>query len=47
MQFAREVADRVLVMDQGLIVEEGKPEQIFSSPKNPRTADFLRRVLQK
>jgi len=47
MQFAREVADRVLVMDQGLIVEEGKPDAIFSNPKNPRTADFLRRVLQK
>jgi polar amino acid transport system ATP-binding protein len=47
MQFAREVADRVIVMDQGLIVEEGKPEQIFSSPRNPRTADFLKRVLQK
>jgi polar amino acid transport system ATP-binding protein len=47
MQFAREVADRVLVMDQGLIVEQGKPDQIFSNPTNPRTADFLRRVLQK
>jgi polar amino acid transport system ATP-binding protein len=47
MQFAREVADRVLVMDQGQIVEEGKPDQIFSNPTNPRTADFLRRVLQK
>ena len=47
MQFAEEVADRVIVMDQGLIVEEGKPEQIFSSPSHPRTADFLRRVLQK
>lgn len=47
MQFAREVADRVIMMDHGQIIEEGKPEQIFSSPKNPRTADFLRRVLQK
>lgn len=47
MQFAREVADRVIMMDNGQIIEQGKPAQIFSSPTNPRTADFLRRVLQK
>jgi ABC-type polar amino acid transport system ATPase subunit len=47
MQFAREVADRVVVMDQGVIVEEGDPISIFSSPKQPRTAEFLRRVLHQ
>jgi ABC-type polar amino acid transport system ATPase subunit len=47
MQFAREVADRVVMLDQGHIVEVGTPGQIFSQPRNPRTADFLRRVLDK
>ena len=45
MGFAREVADRVLFMDGGIIVEEGTPEEIFSNPKNPRTIDFLNKVL--
>ncbi len=45
MGFAREVADRVLFMDEGIILEEGTPEQIFSNPKNPRTIDFLNKVL--
>ncbi len=45
MQFAREVGDRVVVMDNGLIIEEGVPSEIFSAPKQPRTADFLRRVI--
>ena len=45
MGFAREVADRVLFMDDGVIVEEGTPGEIFSSPKNPRTIDFLNKVL--
>ncbi|MGN0803102.1 MAG: amino acid ABC transporter ATP-binding protein [Candidatus Faecivicinus sp.] len=45
MGFAREVADRVLFMDGGLIVEEGTPEEIFSHPQNPRTQDFLNKVL--
>ncbi|MBE7020532.1 MAG: amino acid ABC transporter ATP-binding protein [Ruminococcaceae bacterium] len=45
MGFAREVADRVLFMDEGVIVEEGTPEEIFSNPKNPRTIDFLDKVL--
>jgi ABC-type polar amino acid transport system ATPase subunit len=45
MSFAREVADRVVVLDQGLIVEQGPPSQIFSSPREPRTAEFLRRVI--
>ena len=45
MGFAREVADRVLFFDEGKIVEEGTPEQIFSSPKEKRTQDFLNKVL--
>lgn len=45
MGFAREVADRVIFMDAGVIQEEGTPEEIFSHPKNPRTQDFLRKVL--
>jgi len=45
MGFAREVADRVLFMDEGIVMEEGTPEQIFSNPQNPRTQDFLRKVL--
>lgn len=45
MGFAREVADRVIFMDQGLIVEEGTPEQIFSSPQHARTQGFLSKVL--
>ena len=45
MGFAREVADRVLFMDEGQIVEEGTPEQIFSAPAQQRTCDFLNKVL--
>ena len=45
MGFAREVADRVLFMDGGLILEEGAPEEIFQHPQNPRTQDFLNKVL--
>ncbi|KAF1293396.1 amino acid ABC transporter ATP-binding protein [Candidatus Enterococcus leclercqii] len=45
MGFAREVADRVIFMDQGIIQEQGTPEEIFGAPKNPRTQDFLRKVL--
>ncbi len=45
MGFAREVADRVLFMDGGVILEEGTPEEIFSNPKHPRTIDFLNKVL--
>lgn len=43
--FAREVADRVLFMDGGYIVERGTPEEIFNSPKEARTIDFLNKVL--
>lgn len=45
MGFAREVADRVIFMDEGVIQEEGTPEEIFGSPTNPRTQNFLRKVL--
>ena len=45
MGFAREVADRVLFMDEGRIVEEGTPAEIFSAPKEQRTKDFLNKVL--
>nr|WP_294071794.1 amino acid ABC transporter ATP-binding protein [Sphingomonas sp.] len=44
MSFAREVADRVLMIDHGLVVEQGPPNQIFRAPRQARTADFLRRV---
>ena len=46
MQFARDVADRVIFMEAGQIVEAGTPKQIFGAPVEPRTATFLRRVLQ-
>ena len=45
MGFAREVADRVIFMDGGYIVEEGTPEEIFSHPKEERTISFLNKVL--
>ncbi len=45
MGFAREVADRVIFMDGGYIVEEGAPEQVFGSPKHERTISFLEKVL--
>ena len=45
MGFAREVGDRILFMDNGNIVEQGTPEEIFSNPKNPSTIDFLSKVL--
>ncbi|WNN43506.1 MULTISPECIES: amino acid ABC transporter ATP-binding protein [Winslowiella] len=45
MAFAREVADRVMFIDQGVIQEMGHPEQLFTAPVNPRTASFLSKVL--
>ncbi|WP_018465172.1 amino acid ABC transporter ATP-binding protein [Calidithermus timidus] len=45
MAFAREVADRVVFMDQGEIVEEGRPEEVFASPRQERTRSFLQRLL--
>ena len=45
MGFAREVSDRILFMDEGVIKEEGTPEEVFGNPKNPRLRDFLSKVL--
>lgn len=45
MGFAREVADRVIFMDEGVVQEEGTPEEIFDRPKNERTQSFLKKVL--
>lgn len=46
MSFAKDVADRVVFMDQGVVCEEGAPETMFSNPKHPRTQAFLSRVLR-
>jgi len=45
MGFAREVADRVVFIDEGVIMEQGKPQQVFSNPQNERTKSFLDKVL--
>ncbi len=45
MGFAREVGDRVLFMDEGIVMEEGTPQQLFGSPRNKRTQDFLGKLL--
>ena len=45
MGFAREVADRVIFMDQGAILEQGSPDQLFNHPKNPRLQQFLNQIL--
>ncbi len=45
MGFTREVGDRVMFMDEGLIVETGEPKEIFSNPQNPRTKAFLSKIL--
>ncbi|KJS87858.1 MAG: hypothetical protein JM58_02785 [Peptococcaceae bacterium BICA1-8] len=45
MSFAKEVADRVIFMDEGKIVEEGPPSQIFTNPSHPRTREFLVKIL--
>ena len=47
MGFAREVADRVIFMDQGVIAEEGTPETMFTNPTNERTRSFLKRILKE
>ncbi len=44
MQFAREIADRVIFMEGGRIVEQGSPQQLFDHPQDPRTREFLKRV---
>ena len=45
MSFAEEVADKVVFMDGGSVLEEGKPEDIFYNPKHERTRQFLKRIL--
>jgi polar amino acid transport system ATP-binding protein len=45
MSFAREIADRVCFLDDGAILEQGDPEQIFGSPREPRTQQFLQRIV--
>ena len=45
MGFAREVASRVLFIDQGVVTESGTPEKIFNDPQNERTRNFLSKVL--
>ncbi|MGC7871771.1 amino acid ABC transporter ATP-binding protein [Desulfosporosinus sp. SYSU MS00001] len=45
MGFAREVGDRVIFMDEGIIMEEGEPNEVFSNPKNARTQAFLSKIL--
>ena len=47
MDFARDVADRVIFMDEGVIVEQGRPEKVFGNPKEERTRQFLTRYNQK
>ena len=46
MGFARDIADRVCFLEEGRILEQGPPDRIFSSPENPRTARFLRRIIE-
>lgn len=45
MGFAKEISDRVLFMDDGMVLESGTPSEIFNTPQNPRTRDFLSKVL--
>jgi polar amino acid transport system ATP-binding protein len=45
MGFARDIANRICFLDQGVILEEGPPERIFSAPENPRTQQFLQRII--
>jgi polar amino acid transport system ATP-binding protein len=45
MSFARDIADRVCFLDDGVILEQGDPEQIFTAPSEPRTQQFLQRII--
>ena len=45
MGFARDIADRVCFLDEGVILEQGPPKQVFTTPANPRTQQFLRRIV--
>jgi polar amino acid transport system ATP-binding protein len=47
MRFARDVSDRVIMFDQGQVVEEGTPERLFTEPSQPRTQEFLKAVIQR
>ncbi|MBR5310921.1 MAG: amino acid ABC transporter ATP-binding protein, partial [Oscillospiraceae bacterium] len=47
MGFAREVADRIVFMDEGKIIEEGTPEHFFTNPENERTKAFLGKILRQ
>ena len=46
MGFAREIADRVCFLDGGVICEQGTPERLFSDPQEPRTRQFLQRIIE-
>ena len=46
MAFAKEVSDRVVFMDQGVILEQGSPREVFGNPKESRTREFLSRYLE-
>jgi polar amino acid transport system ATP-binding protein len=46
MGFARDIASRICFLDAGVILEEGPPATIFSSPREPRTAQFLQRIIE-
>ena len=46
MSFAREIADQVCFIDAGLILEQGPPEKIFTAPSEPRTQQFLQRIIE-
>ena len=46
MSFARDIANRICFLDEGVILEQGPPEQILSAPKEPRTQQFLQRIIE-
>jgi polar amino acid transport system ATP-binding protein len=46
MSFARDIADRVCFLDEGVILEQGPPTQILSEPREPRTQQFLQRIIE-
>ena len=45
ISFAQDIASRIVFMDDGVVVEEGTPREILLSPKNPRTREFLQRII--
>ncbi|MCA1709790.1 MAG: L-cystine ABC transporter ATP-binding protein YecC, partial [Actinobacteria bacterium] len=47
MQFARDVSDRVMMLDHGKVIEEGEPEKIFTNPDHQRTRGFLHAILNR